>query len=102
MTPAPSRIACCTAAATSDAKQAPLSQTLYTASQAPGATPVTVPRGMPSGLAVAPDEPTAVVAVCVPCPSESRAVSNRPGPRMARLVARKAWPEISLLLQLNG
>ena len=41
--------------------------------EAPGAMPLTAPRSTPSTVAWATGPPAAVVAVCVPWPSESRA-----------------------------
>uniref|UniRef100_A0A0A9D9U5 Uncharacterized protein n=1 Tax=Arundo donax TaxID=35708 RepID=A0A0A9D9U5_ARUDO len=50
--------------------------TLYTATRAPGAIPRTVPVAYPSRLALTIAAPAAVDAVCMPCPSLSRADRN--------------------------
>src|SRR5688572_25117514 len=69
--------------------------------QAPGAMPLTGPRSTPNTFAEATGLPAAVVAVCVPCPLESRAVEYTSGGLLALWVARNACPPMSLLLQTN-
>ena len=51
MTSTPSRIACSTAAAESESRQPSGPQTLYSITQAPGATPCSGPRSTPNTLA---------------------------------------------------
>lgn len=76
MAPPPSRIARATACAESDGKQPSAPHTLYTETAVPGAMPWIGPRLMPSGFASVTGPPADVVAVWVPCPLESRALSG--------------------------
>ena len=59
--------------------------------EAPGAMPLTGPRSTPKTLALATGLPAAVVAVCVPWPSASRAEQTLPlqySPGTAPVTAR--------------
>ena len=66
--------------------------------------PEIVPSGVLYMLAETPALPAAVEAVCVPCPSSSRAESNSSGPAPinARYEASICLAPRSLLLHVNG
>ena len=67
--------------------------------QAPGAIPLAGPRSMPKIWADATASPAAVVVVCVPCPSESRAESGYTSPpTMALYASMKGAPPMTLWL----